>query len=262
MDDNKRKIIAGTVALLLHVAVALLLVLCYLHYPPTDEPLPEPAQQTDITFGGEFVALGNVDVPAANDQPASSQSVDDNTSADADELADHGPAGEGTALASSTNESPMQTKPKASGPTKEQLEEEARRTEAKREQERKQNESNRINSDIQNAFKGSGSGQSGSPNGNASTGALKGQPGHTLGPGYTLASWGKPSSGYDGEIVIKVRVNSLGQVIEATYLRGTGAAAANRQVRRSCEQASLSSRFSVPKNATGDKVGTIIWRFE
>ena len=209
MDDNKRKIIAGTVALLLHVAVALLLVLCYLHYPPTDEPLPEPAQQTDITFGGEFVALGNVDVPAADDQPAPSQSV-----------------------------------------------------EAKREQERKQNESNRINSDIQNAFKGSGSGKSGSPNGNASTGALKGQPGHTLGPGYTLASWGKPSSGYDGEIVIKVRVNSLGQVIEATYLRGTGAAAANRQVRRSCEQASLSSRFSVPKNATGDKVGTIIWRFE
>ena len=103
MDDNKRKIIAGTVALLLHVAVALLLVLCYLHYPPTDEPLPEPAQQTDITFGGEFVALGNVDVPAANDQPASSQSVDDNTSADADELADHGPAGEGTAMVSTTN---------------------------------------------------------------------------------------------------------------------------------------------------------------
>ena len=154
----------------------------------------------------------------------------------------------------------MTAEKKQHGPTKEELAEQQR---IKREREKKAQESKKISSSVKNAFgkTGKSSGQSGSPDGNSKQGALAGQPGHTLG-GYTLAHWGRPSSGYDGEITIRVRVDAQGKVIEAKYLRGTGAAASMQSVRRSCEQASLQSRFSVPKNTTGEKVGTIVWRFE
>ena len=259
MKERKSQIIAALVTILIHVGVALLLVLCCMQYPDTDEPEPQPVPPTDITFGGEFVALGDMETPDIQGEPKA-EAADEETTADAEETVDQGPQGEGTDLVASNQESVMKTKKKKEGPTKEELEEQAK---AKKEQERKESERKKISDKAKNAFKKSDdSGKSGSAGGNSKTGAVKGAPGHTLGAGYTIASWGRPSSGFDGVIKIKVRVNAKGQVVEATYASGTGSAASDRQVRRSCEQASRNSRFSVPKNATGEKTGYIIWQFE
>ena len=256
--EKTYRIVAAAIALLLHVGVCLLLLYSYIDYKQqTVEELPK--QTTDITFGGEYVALGDLPIPDVDGEPASSATAEEQ-STDADDMSDAGAQGEGTSLVSTNAESDMKTTKKKNGPTKEEKEKQAK---AKREKERQEKESRKISSNIKNAFgKSAGKGKSGSPNGNSQHGASAAQPGHTLGPGYTLSSWGRPSSGYDGEIYIKVKVNAQGRVTEASYVKGSGAAAANASVRRSCVQASLKSRFSVPKNATGDKVGTIIWKFE
>ncbi len=259
--ERTYKIVAFAIALLLHIGVALLMLWSVLTYDPSAAQQPTPAQplQSDITFGGEYVALGDIPVPNLDGEAAAAPSEKAETPA-ADDIADAGEKGEGSSLVSTTHESAMKTPTKQNGPTKEELEAQAR---AKKEEERQKNESKKIDSSVKGAFgKGSGKGTSGSKDGNASHGALSGRPGHTLGVGYTLSEWGRPSSGYDGEIVIRVRVNAKGKVIQASYSKGSGAAAANQQVRQSCIQASLNSRFSVPKNSTGEKVGTIIWRFE
>lgn len=258
MGNNRTyRIIAIAVTVLLHVVILLIMFWSRLTFVKPEEP--QPPQKTDISFGGEYVELGDIPLPDRNGDPAQSTAAEKATPP-ADDNADAGKQGEGSSLVSTNAESAMKTPKKHNGPTKEELEEQAR---AKREREKQESESRKISSNVKNAFgKAGGKGKSGSPDGNASQGALAGQPGHTLGVGYTLSSWGKPSSGFDGEIYIKVRVNSQGKVIDASYLKGTGAAAANEKVRRSCVQASLRSRFSVPKNATGEKVGTIIWRFE
>ena len=248
--------VAVVAALLLHAGVCLLMYFSYLEYIAPEKQPPLDAQ-TDITFGGEYVMLGDIPLPGMNDGEAAGAAADE-TSLQADDNSDAGEQGEGTSLVTTDGASEMASEKKQNGPSKEELEAEAR---AKRERERKENESRKISSSVKSAF-GKGSGKSGSPDGNATHGALSGQPGHTLGVGYTLSSWGRPASGVDGEVRIKVRVNADGKVIEATYAGGKGAAAANSQVRRSCEQASLNSRFSVPKNSSGTKVGMIIWRFE
>lgn len=259
MKFDSRKIIAAAIAILIHIGVALILMWNTLIYPGEEYLIPEPAQ-TNITFGGEFVAMGDMETPDLNDQPNSQNSADSESTPSGQDNENAGEPGDGSTLVSTDNESEMTSEKKANGPSKEELAEKER---AKKEQERQKNESKKINKNIKNAFsKSNQKGKSGSESGNSETGLAKGQPGHTLGIGYTLASWGRPSSGFDGTIEIQVKVNSAGNVTYAKYLRGTGAAAANQRVRRSCEQASLNSKFSVPKNATGEKMGTIIWRFE
>ncbi len=260
MDNNKKyKIIAIIVALLFHIGVILVMVFSFLKSTPIEEVEPKP-MMTDITFGGEYVVLGDMPVPNRNSKDVASQTNSKQTpEGDAEE--NLGEAGEGSQLVSTNEESALKKPKKQSGPTKEELAEQER---IKKEKQRKEEESRKIKSSIKNAFgkKSGGEGKSGSPEGNETHGALSGQPGHTLGVGYTLSSWARPSSGFDGEVVIKVRVDATGKVVEAHYLKGSGSAAASKAVRKSCEQASKNSRFSVPKNASGDKMGTIIWRFE
>lgn len=259
MKENKNRkydLIAIIAALLLHGGVFLLMLFSYLEYTAPEEKQPLQAK-TDITFGGEYVMLGDMPLPNLNDGEAAG-AASDNTSLQADDDLNSGEQGEGTSLVSTNEQSDMTSEKKQNGPSEEELEAQAR---AKKERERQENESRKISSSVKSAF-GKSSGKSGSSNGNADHGALSGQPGHTLGVGYTLSSWGRPASSVDGEVRIRVRVNSDGKVIEATYAGGKGAAAANNQIRRSCEQASLQSRFSVPKNSSGTKVGMIIWRFE
>lgn len=257
-EDKRYKLLAAAIALIVHIGVGVLMYMSYLSYINPEEVEPQPAK-TDITFGGEYVMLGDIPLPDRTGDAAPDVNTGDEAPS-GDDVADEGVAGDGAALVSTKAESAMKTEKKQQGPTKEELAEQQR---VKREREKQAQESKKISSSVKNAFgkTGKSSGQSGSPNGNSKQGALAGQPGHTLG-GYTLAHWGRPSSGYNGEITIRVRVDAQGNVIEAKYLRGTGAAASMQSVRRSCEQASLQSRFSVPKNTIGEKVGTIVWRFE
>lgn len=251
-EDKRNRIIAAVAALLFLIAVVLVLLFSYMHseWPPKDRPEPE---RTDIFFGGEYVMLGDTPQPASDQIAASDPSAvapTDAPKADTEAEAER--------LVTTERDSHVQ-KPKTATDGKEEANRRAEEQKRK-EEERRKAEQDRINNSVKNSF-GSGSGKQGSPNGNASHGAVKGSPGFDL-AGRSMESWGSPSSTVEGTIVIKVRVNPKGQVVDAAYKSGTGGAAADKRVRESCRQASLRSRFSVADNRTTDQVGTITWRFE
>ncbi len=257
-DKNKKIALAATAAF--HIAVLLILVLSNLHYK--DMPLPDEMQQQDITFfGGEYVMLGNaLQQPVDNSAASSAQDVEQANTGD--NIDDAGAVGESATPALSTSEeSPMQVQPQSeeAGPTKEELAEQER---IRRRQETEQ----RTNRLVQGAFNNStnqGRGNEGQPDGNSPSGRTSGQPGVTgLSAGYTLEYWGNPTSPVEGTVVIRVRVNARGKVIEASYSSGSGTAASNMDVRRSCESASLQSQFKVPVGTVGEAVGYITWKFQ
>lgn len=258
---DKNKIIALTVTAVLHVVVMLILVFSYLHY--TYEPLEEKPHDEDITFyGGEYVMLGDVLSSSRNDRAASQPVKTEKPVSTDNDLSNSGSAGESSKnVVSSDAESPMKVEKKPvekTGPTKEEIEEQER---IKAEEEAKR----KTNSKVKNAFGKSGSsdgGKEGSPNGNSSTGSRTGAPGISGLTGYTLSSWGRPTSHVDGKVVIRVRVNARGKVISASYYEGSGTAASSMAVRKSCENAAMQSAFSVPVGTTDEAVGYITWRFE
>lgn len=108
---------------------------------------------------------------------------------------------------------------------------------------------------------GSGQGNAGSPDGNSTVGAVSGSPGFNL-KGRSLADWHSPAKGPLGSITVRVSVNRQGKVTSASYLSGTGAAAANRTTRNNCVNAALRSQFSVDNDAPASQTGTITYNFK
>ena len=168
---------------------------------------------------------------------------------------------------SSRHDSPMETpKKKKTGPTaaelKKQKEEQAR---IKKEKEQQEKEKNKINNRASNAFNRTGgnrAGHSGSPNGNASTGAVSGVPGHNLGTNYRLNA-AHFSCAKSGELQFSITVRKDGAVTSVTYVRGTGEAAGDKNVRRQFEQRTRNLRFTVTgDNAPNEKRGVITWKIK
>ncbi len=265
---------AAAATVIIVAAALLMLIYSSLHceWPPQGNTAIEPQLQQDtIMFGGEFVMLGDTPEPTeANSTEAEAPANDNDTKADepstpGEDLSDAGkPAEKPAEPITQKQESPMKVKVKKekaketkTGPST------AANPDKKVEKERRA-EASAVASRTKNAFGnagGSGSGKQGSPNGNASHGALNGTPGIGGLDGYTLASWGRPHSQWEGTVVVRVRVNARGQVIEARAVSGSGNAWAHPEVRRNCEKESLVSRFSVKKSRTTEGIGTITWRF-
>lgn len=270
MNFNKNNIIALVATIVIHIAILLILVFSALHYtwPPEDKILAEQMPQEEIMFGGEFVQLGNVQEPAADDMqkasPAEATEKADEPKVPGKELNNAGEAQERPKeVVTQKAESPMKVKKekepkqKPKGATKSEKAEQDK-VKAEQEAERKKI-SNRVKF---GSASGSGSGKAGSPNGNSASGAMSGKPGIGGLGGYTLENWGRPSSHLEGTITIQVKVNARGNVVQASYAGGTGAAAGSQAARSSCIAAARQSSFSVPKNTTIDAVGTITYRFE
>ena len=167
----------------------------------------------------------------------------------------------------SRHDSPMETpKKKKTGPTtaelKKQQEEQAR---IKKEKEQQEKEKNKINNRASNAFNrtgGNSAGHSGSPDGNASTGAVSGVPGHNLGTNYRLTA-AHFSCAKSGELQFSITVRKDGAVTSVTYVRGTGEAAGDKNVRRQFEQRTRNLRFTVTgDNAPNEKRGVITWKIK
>lgn len=263
-SDKNRKIALAATAIL-HLAVLLILVFSCLHYH--FDPLVEKEKPSDITFfGSEYVMLGDaLSENSGKSEPEPVKKAPEPVVSD-DNIANSGFKGDDSrpTVATETKESPMKVekkidKPEKTGPTKEELAEQ-QRIKAEKEAKRK------TNSKVQNAFgksdSKSGKGSAGSPAGNSNTGARTGAPGVSGLAGYTIDHWERPSSPVDGKVVIKVRVNSRGRVIAASYNSGSGTAAGNTDVRRNCEQAALKSSFSVPVGAIDEAVGYLTYIFK
>lgn len=257
-DSDKDRLLGIIATVILHALFVVTLVTAKLCYDSSQNQ--EDVKQEEILFGGDYVVLGDFDTPV-NDAPGMEQveQAVEQPAVSGEDIADAGPVGETPAPAvTSDAESPMKVQEeKNPGPSAEEIA-------AEQERVRKQEEAKKkINKRVSfGKTDGTGQGTSGSPDGAVNARLASGAPGVSGLDGYTLSSWGKPSSSVNGVVRIRVRVNSRGKVIEAKYESGSGSAASNVTVRRSCEQAALKSQFSVPKNTTTEGVGVITWRFE
>ncbi|MDE5979914.1 MAG: hypothetical protein K2G84_07765 [Muribaculaceae bacterium] len=262
--SSKAWAIGGT--LLFHALLLLWLLFCFLEYPPAGVKVwpPEPDKEIvfneveDLYASGEFVRVGDTYDEVVNDAPAPSPADQPEPTQNAPDLRDAGHKADPSKVVSSEKPSPMKVDNKPKGPTKEELEAEKARQEAQRRQEAKKTAEDAT----RKAFGGKGKGQSGQADGNASSGAVSGTPGNGV-KGRTLEHWDKVSSTKIGEIAIRVKVDSQGKVVSATYdpSRSNGAVAGDTRMRERCRQKSLECRFSVKEGAPTAS-GTIIWHFK
>lgn len=263
MTDNKNKATAAVATVVFHAAILLMLIWLGLRYTGTQTTREWPPEDTsELLLEGEYVKLGDTPVPVADPNP--NTVADNNRPAappEADQRENSGEPAESTPpVQTQTAESPVKVKeepvPEKTGPTQAELEAEAK---ARREAETQQRINQRVSFGKGNP--GNAAGTPGSPDGNASSGALSGKPGFSL-AGRTLEKWTAPRGHQTGVIVVSVRVDREGKVIEAKYRSGSGAISTDGAARRSCEQAAMSSRFSVDANARAEQMGTITYRFE
>lgn len=267
-EEKKHRTIAIVLTAVVYAAVIAALFLVHLSTAVTDDAaLNADEAKTEIAFDGEeYVQMGDIPEPDHNDgEPASADESDDEAASDGEDQTNEGTPADGQSLVSTKKESAMETtKKKKTGPTeaelKKQQEEQAR---IKKEKEQQEKEKNKINNRAQNAFNrtssGSGSGQSGSPDGNSSTGALSGTPGHNLGSNYRLSAQ-KFSCAKSGTLRFSITVRQDGTVTSVKYTSGSGEAASDLGVRRQFEQRTKNLRFTVSgENIPEEKRGVITW---
>lgn len=266
IDDNRVRAAAVTAVIVLLLLVWMLTANINLTLDFSADRKWPPVDSSEIVFGGEFVKLGDFAKPTpqrSKTRPSEMQNQEEPSHEGTDMQNVGMPSAEEPEIISSELESPVkvtqQPEPKKTGPTKEEI---AERERIRKEKEQAQ-KSKQINSGMKNMFNKSGKssdGKEGTPQGNATVGATSGSPGYSL-TGRTAEGWGRPSSAHGGTITIRVKVNRKGHVVSATYLSGTGSAAAQPSVRQSCIQAAKQSRFSVDDNAPAEQTGTITWTF-
>lgn len=264
-DNNRQRLIALLATVAFHVLVAVLLLTLYLRYPgeAVETRTWPPVDSSEVLFGGEYVMIGDRPEIAQNTgTPAPAEAEAQEVPApEAESLVNSGEPAEPAPVISSERPSPAKVEkkpaPEKTGPTKAELEAAAK---AKREEEARKAIAGKVKFG-QKGTGGSGSGNAGSPDGNATVGAVSGSPGFNL-KGRSLADWHRPASAPLGTITVRVTVNRQGKVTSASYLSGTGAAAASQSARQSCVNAARMSQFSVDNDAPASQTGTITYNFK
>lgn len=270
MRKNTDRIIALAGALLFHLIILVVFLYTFLEYPPAGVKEWPPVSENEIVFeevapiyaSGEFVRTGdNLADVIPTDEPAPSDVADPVPTQDAVDLENAGKAAEPKKTVTSEKKSPAKVEKKKTGPTEDEIKAEKARQEARRQQQAKKN--------VENATKkafGGGKGKStpGSVEGNSTKddAATIGKPGNGL-KGRSLESWTSVGSTKLGVIVIRVKVDSKGKVVSATYdaAASSGPVAADSKMRQNCVNRSLQCRFSVLEDAPVQS-GSISWVFK
>ena len=276
MEISKSQIYSFCITTLITVAVVLFLL--YYMLPAIEAP-KNPEQYVMVMDDPEAETLEELLADAGEDitepqnmqdAPGNTEETEAATPPEGDEMEDAGSvAPTPPAKVTTTQESPMKVKEKTpeqkknTGTQKQNPKPEAKP--AVKATKPSESES-AISKNMKNAFGKGGTGNgkgNGTEAGNASAGSDGiGSLGGGLSVGYTVAHWGRPHSKFTGTIVCQVRVNPRGKVISARAVSGSGQAWASQEARRSCEQESLKSAFSVKDNRTEEGIGTITWRFK
>ncbi|MBD5271604.1 MAG: hypothetical protein HDS40_05055 [Bacteroides sp.] len=264
-SSRRNHLVAMLITVFFHAAIVVVLMTLAMRYTPDDraDRTWPPVDSSEVLFGGEFVMTGDSPEQAENNmESAPAEQVEPTPPAPLAESRENTgtPSPQPAPVITSNRPSPakvIEEKPaEPTGPTKAEIEAAER---AKREAETRQKIADRVK--FGSAGVGaSGSGKAGSTNGNSNSGVLSGTPGFNL-KGRSLASWQTPPSAPLGTITVRVSVNRQGQVTEASYQSGTGAAAANVEARSNCVKAARASRFSVDSDAPAIQTGTITYRF-
>lgn len=263
-SDNRNRMIALLVTVAFHVLLVVLLFMLWLRPVAADEERTwPPVDSSEVLFGGEYVMIGDRQEIAENTgEPAPAETEAEAVAEpEAEALVNSGESAKPAPVVSSERPSPAKTEkkvvPEKTGPTKAEIEAAEK---AKREQETRQAIAGKVKFG-QTGTGGNNAGNAGSPDGNAKVGAVSGSPGFNL-KGRTLADWHRPAAAPLGTITIRVAVNRQGKVTSASYLSGTGAAAASQSARQSCIQAALRSQFSVDDDAPASQTGSITYNFK
>lgn len=267
-SSRTNQIIAFAITLLFHGLVILALCMVYLRYSPSSEADRQwpPVDSAEVLFGGEYVMVGDTPEPTApNSQEAAAQADPQPTppSPQVESTVNSGKtAPDPTPVMTTSRPSPAKaetpvTKPKETGPTKAEIEAAER---AKREEETRTQIASKVKFGSSGNASGTGSGKTGSPNGNSETGAVSGAPGYSMG-GRSIASWKTPPRGPMGKVTVRVSVNREGDVTSASYVSGEGPAAASATTRQNCIAAAKQSKFSVDLNGPAIQTGTITYNF-
>ena len=253
--DN-RHIAATLVTLIFHGAIAVAMISIFLRYDASEqaERAWPPVDSSEILFGGEYVMTGDIAQTTPDDAPSAAETApDESSSAEPDVAQEPAPEQHVT----TTHDSPAKAvdSPKAPQQSKAEKEKEERR---KAEEQRREREAAAINSRV--SF-GSGAGKSGQPDGNNATGAVSGVTADGLGNRQAL-SLPSPPKGPMGKITVTVKVDRHGNVTSATYLSGSGAAAANAKARNQCIAAARKARFSASSDAPPTQTGTLTYIYK
>ncbi|MBP5315024.1 MAG: TonB family protein [Muribaculaceae bacterium] len=265
--NNIDRTIAIVATVVVHAILAIILLTMYLRYVDNSEtrrwPPVDKSELLVVEDEGQFVKLGDIPdaVTSSSEEAQPAETEVSEASPDLD-LRNSGQKATPPEPLTSERTSPMKVEKKEEkkkeekkGPSAEEIAEQQR---IKDQQATREKIAGLVK--FNNGGKGTGSGDAGSPNGNADHGATSGTPGHNL-SGRSFISAGKPSSTKSGEIRINIAVNAEGRVTRATYASGSGPAAGDASVRESCRQAALKSKFTALAG-TAEQTGTITWRFK
>lgn len=259
--EQRIRIISSLVTLVIAILIAVMVIcmkLTYVH-SSSSQTWP-PVDSAEILFDGEYVMAGDVPEPEAS-EPAREASVEEPLADGLDITSQGEPQAAPTPPVSSERPSPMKVTPpepeEKTGPSK--AEREAERAKEKAQQATRQKIAGQMKFGS-NTSSGTGSGRTGSPDGNANQGKVSGAPGFSL-EGRTLAHWELPSkTAPNGSVSLRVVVNQQGKVIEAAVKSSSGAAA-SEAVRAACVAAARKCQFSVKLDAPARQSGTLTYKF-
>lgn len=260
--------IAGTV--LFHALLLLALLFTFLSFPPDgmEEWPPEPKNEIvfdemeELYAAGDFVRTGdNLNEYVPTDSPAPSAVENNEATQDASDAQNMGLKADPAPTVTSEQPSPAKVEKKPKGPTKEEIEAEKARQEAKKQQQTKKN----VAEATTRAFGGGDKGKAtpGSSDGNSSsTGSVTGTPGNGV-KGRSLEKWTSVRGRKLGSITVNVKVDAQGRVVSASYnaARSSGTVSADENMRNQCVARSRECRFSVSEGSPVQS-GTITWTFK
>ncbi|MCM1347882.1 MAG: TonB family protein [Firmicutes bacterium] len=259
--QQRARIVAGAVTLVLCVAIGLFVGYMHLTYIPAGQQTWPPADSSELLLADEYVVAGDVELPEqTGDEPSAEADVAEPTTEGHDMQNEGAQAQTPAPPIVSERTSPMKVpapKPaeEKTGPTKAEIE--AQKAREKAESETRQQIAGKVKFGSNNS---TGSGKSGATDGNSATGSLSGAPGYSL-SGRTLAHWELPArTAPNGVVTVRVVVNQQGQVVEAS-VSGSSGAAATESVRSACVAAARKSKFSVKLDAPSRQSGTITYKF-
>ena len=262
---NRPRLTAAIITAAAAIVLVLLVRVCRLAFDPTKLPVDRPVTEL-IEVEEEYVEFLEHPVKPSKPAPAySEQRVRRNSraaEATGSDLKDAGKAAAPAPDVTSKAPSPLQRKeaepPKQTGPTKEQLEEQARR---------------RAQKGVSDAFattpdaedntdsRGKETGNSGSPEGQSS--ALDGTGSGSVGGGWIMPRYSKVASTVTGRIELRAVVGKDGHVISVEQTGGKAPAAANKALVSRCISEVKSRQFTRTDNDAPDKaIARIIYTFK
>ena len=278
-NDNRNKLLAALLTLLMGAGIVGLLFVSRLHYeyPPKDAKLQQMLQDSIIFGGEEYVELEDLfaDLNDGAAQPGEeieqendAQQVPDQESGQ-DELQNKGVVDEPAKppVATKNVESPMKVEEKPRNENKPQTKTTNQTAETKKQGPTTQNNNktdtkpkpastpstSATDKPMQDKFKGNnGNTPGGEKNGTAGRPSVGG-----LGEGYTLEYFPtKPCPG-PGTVVVKVVVSPTGKVTKANVVGGS--LRGNARACEICRGLALGSTFRVSKNNPVERSGTLTY---